>query len=314
MNRMLTPRTSKWLKYGFYILCLVLFVAVVVREHQAFTAAIRVVQTVSIWWIVGGFVGLLLSVLASSGLYCLLSPNRLKFWRTAIVQFGGLGINRLLPAGSGALGVSYLYLRANKVSKLQAGTVVATNNLLGFVGHAVLLLTAIAVFPHVFEHFQGVSLGKFGVWLAVAGALAAVLGVIIVLTKSSKSSVFTTIRPLFSRPSRLGGALLLSMVITLCYATAVILAGGAVGYHLTLAAALIVLSFGVAAASAIPVPGGVGAAEAGIFAGMHAYGATVQDALAVALLYRIMTFWLPLIVGGVAFVVIERRGYLRLKS
>jgi uncharacterized membrane protein YbhN (UPF0104 family) len=271
-------------------------------------------QGISVWWTVAGFAALLLSVLASSGVYGALSPRPLRFWRTALVQAGGLGINRLLPAGSGALGVAYLYLRANKVSKLQAATVVAANNGLGFVGHVFLLGGALLVYPRALNHFQGVSLGNFGKRLAIAALVILLLALVVLLTRVKKYTILKTIRPLFSRPVRLTSALVFSMLITLCYAGAVLFASTALGYHLTLAAALIVLSFGVVAASAIPVPGGVGAAEAGIFAGMHAYGATVQDALSIALLYRIMTFWLPLIVGGIAFIVVDRRGYLGVDS
>jgi uncharacterized membrane protein YbhN (UPF0104 family) len=314
MAHIMTPRLAKSLKYAIYIACFVLFIVVIVREHGTFADALRTMRTVSVWWVIAGFGGLLLSVLGSSGVYGALSPQPLRFWRTAAVQTGGLGINRLLPAGTGALGVAYLYLRANMVGKLQAATVVATNNLFGFVGHAILLLMAIVANPQVFDHFQSIDLGKFGAWLALAGGLAAIFAIAVVLIRSTKSSLPTTVRPLFKRPTRLLAALLFSMVITLCYAAAVIFAGAALGYHLSVAAALIVLSFGVAAASAVPIPGGIGAAEAGIFAGMHAYGATVQDALAVALLYRVMTFWLPLIVGGIFFVIVDRRGYIRVDS
>lgn len=308
------PRSTNVYKLLFYVVCAALLTALIIRERQTFIDSLRAVGTVSPWWIAAGFTALLLSVLASSAVYGALSPRPLRFWRTALVQTGSLGVNRLLPAGSGALGVAYLYLRSNMVGKLQAGTVVTANNLLGFIGHATLLVAAVAVSPHVFDHFSGINISKLGVWLALAGVALILIVILIVLVRRTKMQVLNTIRPLFGRPNHLVLALVFSMLITLCYVTAVLLAAAALGYHLSLAAALVVLSFGVAAASAIPVPGGVGAAEAGIFAGMHAYGANAQNALAVALLYRVMTFWLPLLVGGLAFVVVDRRGYLRVDS
>jgi uncharacterized membrane protein YbhN (UPF0104 family) len=304
--------TKARLKFAFYLVCLIFLIVLIVREHSLFADSLRVIGRVSTWTVAAGFTALLVSVLASSGVYGALSPRRLRFWRTALVQGGGLGVNRLLPAGSGALGVSYLYLRANQVGKAAAAATVAANNLLGFIGHALLLVIALAVTPYVFRHFDGLSAGSFNRWLAFAGV--AVVGLVVVLVFARGSKLFQPVRPIVSRPGRLVMALSCSMLITICYVTAVLLAAGAIGYHLSLAAGLIVLSFGVAAASAVPVPGGIGAAEAGIFAGLHAYGANTQDALAIALLYRVMTFWLPLIVGGLAFIVVDRRGYLSVAS
>lgn len=310
MQSALKPRSYNIYRWAFYAVCIGFLAILVVREWHTFFDSLRAAGTVSTWWIIGGFAALLFSVLASSAVYKSLSPRPLKFWSTALVQTGSLGINRLLPAGSGALGVAYLYLRSNKVGKIQAGAVVAANNLLGFVGHALLLVLAIAASPHVFNHFTAVNIDKFGIWLALAGILLVLLVLLAALARRTKLHFLAKLRPLFRRPNRLAAALFFSMLITLCYVTAVLLAAAALGYHLSLAAALVVLSFGVAAASAVPVPGGVGAAEAGIFAGMHAYGASVQNALAVAILYRIMTFWLPLILGGAAFVLVTKRRLL----
>src|SRR5437588_12961005 len=47
--------------------------------------------------------------------------------------------NRLLPAGTGAIGVNGLYLRRQRHSLVQAGTVIGANNLIGFIGNMILL-------------------------------------------------------------------------------------------------------------------------------------------------------------------------------
>lgn len=48
-------------------------------------------------------------------------------------------------------------------------------------------------------------------------------------------------------------------------------------------------------------------AEAGLVAGFVAYGIPADRALAIALLYRFLTYWLPLLPGFVAFVIVQRR-------
>lgn len=314
MARSQKSSKTAYLKPAFYLVCLGLLAVLVVREKQTFVDSLQIIRTVSPYWILTGFAMLLLSVLASSAVYRALSIRPLAYWQTVMVQTGSLGINRLLPAGSGALGVAYLFLRANRVGKVQAATIVTANNLLGFVGHALLLGGSIVLYPHVLDHFQDVNVHKLGIWIALAGFVVGAVILVVLLLRRRKLALFSSIRPLFQRPQRLSIALFFSILITLCYASAVLLSAAALGYHLSFAASLLVLSFSVAAASAIPIPGGVGAAEAGIFAGMHAYGASVPDALAIALLYRVMTFWLPLLVGGVVFIFVIRARLLSVKA
>jgi uncharacterized membrane protein YbhN (UPF0104 family) len=64
------------------------------------------------------------------------------------------------------------------------------------------------------------------------------------------------------------------------------------------AIALVYLTAG-SVASAAPTPGGVGAVEAVLLAALT--GIASPQALAAVFLFRIATFWLPIIPGAVAF-------------
>jgi uncharacterized protein (TIRG00374 family) len=58
----------------------------------------------------------------------------------------------------------------------------------------------------------------------------------------------------------------------------------------------------------VPVtPGGLGFVEAGLVGMLALAGVSGADALAATLLYRIVSFWLPLPAGGVAYVLFRRR-------
>jgi uncharacterized protein (TIRG00374 family) len=98
------------------------------------------------------------------------------------------------------------------------------------------------------------------------------------------------------------------MVLTLCYVLCLWAAAAALGVHLSVVAALLVLTLGVGAGSATPTPGGLGGYEAGLVAGLIAYGADSSAALAVALLFRLISYWLTLAAGAVAFAYAQRRG------
>jgi uncharacterized membrane protein YbhN (UPF0104 family) len=51
----------------------------------------------------------------------------------------------------------------------------------------------------------------------------------------------------------------------------------------------------------LPIPGGVGGIDGGLIGTLIVYGAPAAATAAAVLAYRVILFWLPLIVGGVAF-------------
>ena len=56
----------------------------------------------------------------------------------------------------------------------------------------------------------------------------------------------------------------------------------------------------------LPLPGGLGGIEGGLFGTFVLYGTPVAVTAAAVLAYRIILFWLPLLVGSVAFVSLRR--------
>ncbi|MFE3032471.1 YbhN family protein [Streptomyces canus] len=63
-------------------------------------------------------------------------------------------------------------------------------------------------------------------------------------------------------------------------------------------------------ANAAPVPGGLGALEAGLIAALTALGVPAGPATSAVLVYRLLTFWLNVPLGGLALGFVRRRGYV----
>jgi uncharacterized protein (TIRG00374 family) len=57
---------------------------------------------------------------------------------------------------------------------------------------------------------------------------------------------------------------------------------------------------------ALPLPGGIGGIDLGLIGTLIVYGAPAAATAAAVLAYRIILFWLPLVVGGVAFALLRR--------
>jgi uncharacterized protein (TIRG00374 family) len=100
-----------------------------------------------------------------------------------------------------------------------------------------------------------------------------------------------------------GGALLLTTAYILCLAASVRALGGS----LSLASIAVVYLTGSALGSIVPTPGGLGAVEAALSAGLIAAGLHSATAISTVLLFRTLTFWLPVPVGWAALNYLQRK-------
>lgn len=265
------------------------------------------------WWLLAALGMSLLTYLFAALTYRLLAFARLRYLRTVVIQLTAMFVNRLLPAGIGALGANYLYLKRNKHGGPQAATVVAVNNLLGFIGHISVTLLALAIFrPRIsmagHHHFSASSVAKIAV-------IAVLLGIIVLISgwpkvKKALAGVGKQILSYRQRKVRLGLALISSMGLTLANVTALYCCAQALSVNITYFGVLIVFTLGVAIGTAVPTPGGLGGYEAGLVAGFVAYGTIGSHALAVALLYRLVTYWLAILIGAAALIFTNRRHYI----
>ena len=56
----------------------------------------------------------------------------------------------------------------------------------------------------------------------------------------------------------------------------------------------------------LPIPGGIGGIDGGLFGTLVVYGTPVATTAAAVLAYRVILFWLPLIIGAIAFASLRR--------
>lgn len=249
---------------------------------------------------------------SGAGTYCFLAFKRLRYWRTLAVQLAATFVNRLLPAGIGALGANYLYLRHERHTAPQAISVAAMNNLVGFAGHTVVLVAVLLTYSgHVLApegwHGPDPSLLK---WVVPAAAVLAVLGIVWGRRRLSKTlkGIRKQITSYIRRPKSLAFAMATSSALTMSNVLSLFFCSMALGIQLPLAAVMLVFTFGVGAGAAVPTPGGLGGFEAGLAVGFVGYGTDASTALAAALLYRLISYWLPMASGAFAFIASERRG------
>ena len=277
--------------------------------------AVRTLVTSDKAYIGLGIVGLLLSYCTAAAAYVWLAFRPVRFNTTLLVQIADGFTNRLLPASLGGVATNVLYLAWQRHTKSQAALVVTVNNLLGFFGHVIVLVVLLA--------FQGF---KSDVAFSVNGqavrALAIVLGGFIVIglvvsvvyghqVSRYVLRSFRDVRNVIGRPQRLLAALLFSMATTLSYALILYCATLAVNVHISFLQIFLALTATVMALAVTPTPGGVGGAELGLTAALASMGVNAQQALSTALLFRLITFWLPIVPGFITLQIAISKGVLQ---
>ncbi|HUD10626.1 MAG TPA: lysylphosphatidylglycerol synthase transmembrane domain-containing protein [Candidatus Saccharimonadales bacterium] len=293
---------------------LLLFYAVL-PQIDRFRASFKVIEHSQPGWIVVALGCSLATSFIATGTYLLLAKKRIPYPRTLAVQLASLFVNRILPAGIGAIGLNFEYLRKQRHSQSSAGAVVATNNLLGLLGHLLLLTIVVLTTSVSFSQLAQPHIASAVYWFILG--IAVIILVVLAWFRKFRDKllreilgVLKDIRGYRTHPVRLLIALGLSMGLTTLYSFCLFTCARAVGVDLAFGQALIVLTVGVAGATIAPTPGGLIGAEAGLFAGLLVFKVTFAEALAIVLIYRFLTYWLALIIGAVAWGFIRRRNYI----
>ncbi len=292
------------------IVIVILGVVLLSRQSGSFIASTHVLFDVQLKPLIVAAALYLCSIAVASLSYLALGWARLRLGPTLLVQIAAGFVNRLLPAGLGGLGIFTVYLRRQKFSIADSTALVATNNLLGFVGTIIILLLLwIAGYQ---PHFQLPSISPMAVMIATL--VAAVMIVIFVVVSKRRHyahwrrmlTAFAKSLALLARPRpRTVLALIANVLLTIILSAILTFCASAVHGSLSVADAFMILSLGTAVGAVTPTPGGIGGIEAGLTAGLIAAGLTAEVALSAVLLYRLVTYWLPIVPGIVAFRIFE---------
>ncbi len=229
----------------------------------------------------------------------------LALGRTTLVQVASSFANRLTPASLGGIGLNIRYLQRAGMDRPAAMAAVTANTAAGALVHLLGLLVAAALVGHARLGAAHIPRG----WpelVALAGVLAAG-GLALWSPLGRRRLVFPALRAgrelagVLRRPGKAAQLLGGSAGVTLTYALALAGCLAAFGAHLPLASTVAVYLAGAAVASLSPTPGGLGAMEAALVAGLTAVGVPTGSAVAGVLAFRLFTFWLPILPGWLAY-------------
>lgn len=295
---------------------LLLGVAVVVLARNADTLrqGFRALGNASPYHVVIALFLVVITFFLAAILYGVLALKPLRYGATVLIEFAAAAVNRFLPSGIGSLGVHGLYLYGQKHTAAQATVVVSVNNLIGIAIHMLLLAFILVMNPGILTVID-INLGSrtavlLGTTVIILLAIVGSIPTLRLRVKSFGKSLILSLRTYANRPLRLLLACLLAATLSVLYAATLQVCADAVGVHVPFAPAFIIFSLGVLVGTATPTPGGLVGAEAGLFAGFVAFGVAQDQALAAALLFRLTSYWLPVLPGSIALVIARRRALL----
>ena len=239
-------------------------------------------------------------------------PGRLSFRLTLLAQLASSFVTLVTPAAVGGATLNIRYLQRQKISAAAAAASVGVSQVVAFVLHVLLIL--------VFAAIAGSS-GSEPVhpprwtWFVLAGLVLIALVVLAIpagrrMLRARLSPMLGQVLPrlleLAQQPRKLaqgvGGTLLLSLSYIFCLAACV----AAFSRSVPIAKIGVVYLTGSAIGSVMPTPGGLGAVEAALTAGLTAAGVPGAAAASAVLLFRLLTFWLPVPFGWAALKYLER--------
>jgi uncharacterized protein (TIRG00374 family) len=237
--------------------------------------------------------------------------ERLSFTLTVLAQLAGSFVTLVTPAAVGGAALNIRYLQRNKVPPAVAAASVGVAQVVAFVLHVVLLVIFVAITGARSNPLRPPT----WVYFVIAGLVVAAFAVIALprgrrLLRARLAPALGQVLPrligMLQQPRKLaegvGGALLLTVSYVLCLVASVLAVGG----HIPLASAAVVYLTGAALGSVVPTPGGLGAVEAALAAGLTATGLAAATAVSAVLLFRLLTFWLPVPAGWAALGYLER--------
>lgn len=261
--------------------------------------------TMDWWWALAGLIASLLTYVGAAAALWACADGLARMRDLIIMQFANTFAATTTPAGVGGLALSTRFLQKAGLGGVRATTAVALQQAVQVIVHVALLILFTALAGASADLTHMVPSGT--VLFLIGGLLLGIVGVVLFVPKL-RHWLATAVRP---KLTEVAGDLLevarepkrLAIITIGCGATTVGAAFAlwasvhAFGGTTTFVTVTVVTMVGGTLASAAPTPGGVGAVEAALIGGLAAFGVPSVIAIPAVLLYRILTCWLPVIIG-----------------
>ena len=245
-------------------------------------------------------------------------PGHVPFGPAVLAQGASSFINRVSPANVGGMALNARFLQKSGTGAPASVAAVGVNALAGAVVHVAMIVVFFALAGHdLTKAFKLPSGSKI---LLVLAVIIALIGVVLATRPGRRwtrkklipgaRSAAGSLRRAAASPVKLGLLFGGSALVTLAYIAALAASVQAFGRGPGLVELGAVYLAAAALAAVAPTPGGLGAIEAALVAGLTGVGMQPGPAVSAVLLYRLATYWLPVLPGWLSWRSLQRREYV----
>ena len=287
------------------IIVFILAARVFIPQLDALADSIKVIGQADIAWLLLGVVLYFTGVPVLAGQFVALSLKKMTYALTLRVEAATLFVNKILPQGVGTISLNIYYFIKMKHTPSQASAAVTVNAIASTSAYIVLIILAL-IFSDISIDFGGMEGGKDASPAAIAIASIIMIGSVVTLisAKNLRQKAIATwetfkanITAYKTRPKSLAVNTILNGIGTSLNVLTLMVCAQSIGVDVSFADALLAYTFGNFAATLVPTPGGIGSAEMGIYSGLVLVGVDSALAISITLLYRLISYWLPILPG-----------------
>ncbi len=268
------------------------------------------------WWVLAALAFSIITYFGAAWSLSGFVPERIALHRTVLAQLAGDFATLVSPPTLGAVAINMRFLQRAGLHPALAAASVGVSQVMAFVFH-ILLLLGFGIAAGT-QHDFTFNPPRIAVIIVIA---LVIIALVLLAVPAVRRLITTRVGPIIrevgprlvtiaQRPMKLvegiGGILILNLAYIAVLAACIQAFNGS----LNLALIAVVYLAGATLGQAAPTPGGLGAVEAALSAGLIAAGLDGGIAVSAVLLYRLVTFWLPTVPGYWAFNWLTKKGAL----
>lgn len=267
-------------------------------------------------WLVAGLLLVALRYGAASLSLAAAAGAGVRFFPTAMVQLATSFVGRLTPEGIGWLALNQRYLEKAGMTRAAAAAALGLRVAVGGVTRVAIVVVVTALVGREAYTALDLSIPWLAIILGVAAA-ASLIGAIGYALRNRVARITTALRAAWEgivsalrdprRSAILFGG---SAATTVLYVLTLAVSLAAVRADVSFLQLFAMYLAATAVAAASPTPGNLGALELALTGGLSTLSVPAGTALGAVLIFRLLTFWLPLLPGFLAFRYLHRGGHL----
>jgi uncharacterized protein (TIRG00374 family) len=269
------------------------------------------------WWVAAAFVVSLLPAVTDAIAALGALPQPLPLGPTVVLQYSQKFTNLAVPSTVGVAAITARFYAKQGVPVATAVGSGVLTSVGGFVVQIFVVITALLLTGSELQLSDTGGGSTVGVIILIAIIAIGIAAAVLAFAPKLRARLFKPIRgawgdikTVLRSPRKFFSIIGGNLGSQLLYAIVLGMNLRSYGDSLPLPALLLVNTGASFMASVIPVPGGMGVAEASLVAGLTAFGVPSETAVAAALTHRLITFYIPPTWGYVALRWLTRHDYL----